>query len=196
MSSIQSVPELYAHAIAIEREAAARYTELAQQMADRDGKAAAEVFAMLARIEAEHLETLERRTDGIALPSIPAGQYQWLDAGAPEAAAHEWLFRVMTPRQALKIALEAEKRAVSFFEGVFLTAADPGIHALAHEMVLEEKEHVALVKYMLERTPDPVIDWASIYETEFQQVEGRHVQTHSDSDRRLGNRRKGGERRH
>jgi len=47
MKTIQSATELYAHAIAIEREAAARYGELAQHMGDRGNEALAEVFATL-----------------------------------------------------------------------------------------------------------------------------------------------------
>lgn len=164
MTSIQSAPELYAHAIAIEREAAERYAELAQHMADRGSDAVAEVFSMLARLEAEHLGALQRKTEGVALPQIATAQYQWLDAGAPETAAREWLFRLMTPGQALLIALEAEKRAQAFFERVFLTCDDPALRALAREMALEEAEHIAMVERLIERTPDPVVDWASIYE--------------------------------
>jgi rubrerythrin len=165
MKAIQSAPELYAHAIAIEREAAERYAELAQRMADRGDEAVAEVFSGLARAETEHLDALERRTDGVALPQIAPGRYQWLDAGAPETAAHEWLFRLMTPRQALLIALGAEQRAQAFFEGVLVGAEDPALRALAREMALEEGEHVRMVERLIERTADPVVDWASIYET-------------------------------
>ena len=165
MKAIRSAPELYAHAIAIEREAAERYAELAQRMADRGDDAVADVFSMLAREEAEHLDALERRTDGVALPPIEEGGYHWLDAAAPETAAHEWLFRLITPRQALLIALEAERRAEAFFEGAMLNAHDPALRALAREMALEETEHVRIVEQLIESTPDPVVDWASIYET-------------------------------
>ena len=162
MKPIGSAPELYAHAIAIEREAAARYSELAQQMADRGEDAVAEVFSALAREEAEHLEALERRTDGIALPRIPGGQYQWLDAAAPETAAREWLYRLITPRQALLVALEAERRAEAFFEGALLAAEDPALRALAREMAHEEREHIRIVERLIERTPEPAVDWAAI----------------------------------
>ena len=165
MRPIQSAPELYAHAIAIEREAAARYAELAQLMADRGQEAVADIFSYLARLEGEHLDTLERRTAGVALPRIAAGEYHWFDAGAPETAAHEWLFRLITPRQALLIALEAEKRAQVFFERVYLTSNDPALRGLAQEMALEESEHVAMVERLVERTPEPQVDWASIYQT-------------------------------
>jgi len=165
MKPVRDAAELYAHAIAMEREAAARYSELAQQMADRGEDAVAELFSALAREEAEHLEVLERRTEGVALPRIAAGEYQWLDAAAPETPAHEWLFRLITPRQALLIALDAERRAEAFFEGVLLAAEDPALRALAREMALEEGEHIRIVEQLIERTPDPVVDWASIYET-------------------------------
>ena len=165
MRTVQSAPELYAHAIAIEREAAERYEELAERMAERGNDAVAEVFSTLARFEAEHLDTLERRTAGLALPEVAPGEYRWLDKGAPETAAHEWLFRLITPRQALLIALEAEKRAQVFFERVYLTSNDPALRGLAQEMALEESEHVAMVERLVERTPEPQVDWASIYQT-------------------------------
>ncbi|HXM80578.1 MAG TPA: ferritin family protein [Burkholderiales bacterium] len=154
MRAIRSTQELYAHAIAIEREAAERYGELAGRMADEGRDELATVFDMLARMEAEHLEALERRTDDTALPAIAPAQYQWLDAGAPETAARELIFRLMTPRQALAIALEAERRAQAFFERVFSTADDPALRALAREMAAEEQEHVALIERLLERTPE------------------------------------------
>ncbi len=154
MRAIRSAPELYAHAIAIEREAAERYVELAGRMADEGRDELAAVFDMLARMEAEHLDALERRTEDVALPQIAPEQYQWLDAGAPETAAHELIFRLMTPRQALAIALQGEKRAQAFFERVFTTADDPALRALAREMAAEEQEHVALIERLLGRTPE------------------------------------------
>lgn len=89
MKIIRTPAELYAHAIAVEREAAARYAEFAERMEDTGRQDLARVFAMLAGLEAEHLEALERRAAGIALPEIRAGEYAWLDAGAPETQARE-----------------------------------------------------------------------------------------------------------
>jgi rubrerythrin len=164
MRSIRSAAELYAHAIAIEREAVERYSEFAMRMDDLGNAAVAEVFAMLARAEAEHLRTLERRTEGVELPQLRARDYQWLDAAAPETAARELIFRLMSPRNALAIALGAEQRAEAFFERVLLTAEDPALRSLAREMAADEAVHVSLIEQLLERTPDPLADWASVYE--------------------------------
>lgn len=164
MKAIGSPLELYAHAIAIEREATERYSELSQRMHDLGNEAVAAVFATLARMEAEHLRALERRTDGVALPELKDNDFRWLDAGAPETAARELVFRLMTPRNALAIALGAEKRAQAFFERVLLSTPDPALRALAREMAAEEAEHAALVERLLESVPDPFVDWESVYQ--------------------------------
>jgi rubrerythrin len=162
-SRIQSPAELYAHAIAIEREAAERYTEFAVRMTDEGRDDLARVFALLARLEAEHLEALQRRTEGLALPEIADGEHRWLDAGAPETAAREFLYRLMTPRYAIAIALRAERHAQAFFEHVFWTASDPALRALAREMAADERDHAALLAAMLDDTPEPALDQTVIF---------------------------------
>ena len=169
MKPVGSAAELYVHAIAIEREAAERYAEFAQRMDDLGNTAVAEVFATLARFETEHLQALERRTEGVELPQLDTHQYRWLDAAAPETAApetaaRELVFRLMSVRNALVIALGAEKRAQAFFEFALLTANDPALRSLAREMAAEESEHVMMIERLLERTPDSLIDWASVYQ--------------------------------
>src|SRR5678815_1531622 len=123
--TIRTPPELYAHAIAIEREAAERYAELAARMGDEGREDLARIFEMLADLESEHLQTLEARTRDVSLPPVDGSRYHWLEAGAAQTAARELVFRVMTPRMALQIALQAEHRAQAFFETVFLTCEDP-----------------------------------------------------------------------
>src|SRR5690242_16038906 len=156
MKAIQSAAELYAHAIAIEREAAQRYSELAERMDDEGREELARVFAELARMEAEHLDTLERRTEGLELPEVPQGDYRWLSHAAPETAPHDLVFRLMTPGTALAVALAAEHRAEAFFEHVCWSAPDPALRALAREMAAEERSHVALIGALMQATPAPL----------------------------------------
>jgi len=163
MSRIATIPELYAHAIALEREAAERYAELAERMRDESNEDLAALFAGMAALEAGHLAALQHRAAGIALPVLAACDYKWLGDAAPESAAHELVFRLMTPRNALLMALGAEQRAQAFFEHVLLVAHDPELRALAREMAAEEQEHVQLIERMLERTPDPVVRWEQFY---------------------------------
>ena len=163
MKSIQSAGELYAHAIAIEREAAETYAELAQHMDELGNDEVAMLFRRLAVFEAEHLKTLEARTAGVALPALKPGAYAWLDAGAPETVARGLVYRLLTPRAALDIALDAERRAQQFFAGVRATADDPALRALAQEMAAEEQEHIAMVERAMARTPDVRVDWGTVF---------------------------------
>ena len=110
-AGVRSVPELYAHALAIEREAAERYRELAERMADEGNAAVAALFGELAEMESRHEAQLATESEGMALPRLAPGEYAWLDRGAPESAAHDLVFRLMTPHDALEIALAGERRA-------------------------------------------------------------------------------------
>jgi rubrerythrin len=160
---IHSSAELYAHGIAFEREAAERYAEFAERMLDEGRDDLARLFGMLARAEMEHLETLQMRTAGTALPHIAEGRYSWLDAHAPETNARSLIFRLMTPRHALMIALQAERRAVAFFLHTSWTTSDPGVRALAREMAADEQEHIELLANMLGDLPADTLDTTLIF---------------------------------
>lgn len=160
---IRSSDELLAHAIAIEREAAARYGELGERMRDLGNDVVADLFQRLALLEKEHERTLEKRAHGRSLPALAPAQYAWLDAESPRVEAHALVLRALTPHAALQVALDAERRALAFFEAVRSQAADPALAELAGAMAAEEGEHVAWVQSALRRTPDPVIDWSTVF---------------------------------
>ncbi|MBI2754303.1 MAG: ferritin family protein [Betaproteobacteria bacterium] len=160
---IRSSEELLAHAIEIEREAAARYSELGERMRDLGNDVVAELFLRLADLEQKHEHELELRARGLDLPRIAPGEYAWLEDHAPETAAHSLVLNLLTPHSALKVALDAEKRALEFFETAREQSADPKFAALATELAAEEGVHIAWVQSAIRRTPDPVIDWAAIF---------------------------------
>jgi rubrerythrin len=157
------IAALYAHALALEREAATRYGEFSARLGDEGNDAVAGLFAQLARFEGEHAAALERECQGMALPEIAPQQYAWLDAAAPETAAHDLVFQLMTPHDALEIALAAELRAQAFFEQVLERAGDPRLRELAAGMVREEQAHAGSVREALARTPDPRVDWEQVF---------------------------------
>jgi rubrerythrin len=160
---IGSIAELYAHALAVEREAAARYAELAEFMADRDNAPVAELFSRLAQIEEEHADAIVARARDLDLPALEPFEHTWFDAGPPETVAHEFVFRLMSPHDALKVALEAERRARAYFEEVFAAAADPDLKTLAASMIQEEQQHIDWVERALAAAPDPNIDWDTLF---------------------------------
>jgi rubrerythrin len=146
--------ELYVQAIAIEREAAGRYRELADVMAAQGDHAVAALFRMLAEHEGRHLAALRRKARGIELPPLES-DYSW-----PETLPADAVEQPLTPRAALAMALAAEKRAHAFFENAGRVCADAQTRALAREMAAEEAEHSTLIERMMQRGPQQA-DWRS-----------------------------------
>jgi len=160
---VRTTEELFAHAIEMEREAAARYAELGERMRDLGNDVVAELFLRLADAERRHEKDLRAKAGGLLLPHLEPGQYAWLEERGPETAARDLVLNLLTPHAALQVALDAEKRALAFFVSVRKTAANVQLAMLAGEMAAEEGVHVEWVKSALRRTPDPVIDWAAIF---------------------------------
>lgn len=158
--TIAALPDFLAHAIAIEDEAAARYRDLADQMAVHNNRPVAALFEKLAQLEARHAQELHARAAGLALPSIAPWDYHWTDAESPEAAPFAGVHFLMTPHHALALALAAEERAEAFFRAVAANTPSAEVRAMAEELAEEEVEHVAAVRRLLEQTPPPADDWA------------------------------------
>ena len=142
--------QLYAHAIAIETEAAERYSDLGDAMAEQGQHSVAVLFFMLSSFEARHLRELTRRTAGRVLPKVKA-DYSWREGEAPETVNFDACVGQITPQRALLMALDAEKRAKAFFEHAARVTKDPTTRALAREMAEEEAEHMILVQRALQR---------------------------------------------
>lgn len=152
---IRTAADFFSHAIAIEREAVSRYVEFAQAMSDHGLDATARLFQRLARYEYQHLDSVLKKSAGMKLPELAPTEYAWVDSRSPEAGSHEFLFRLLAPYDALKIALEGERRARDFFERVLDSVDDPTVRKLAREYAREEQVHITWIERMLEQLPAP-----------------------------------------
>jgi rubrerythrin len=150
MQSIRTLEELYAHALAIEREAIDRYREFGAWFGEKGEEVLARLCAGLAQMEEEHHRELAAASRDLSLPAIPAGEYRWLEGRSPEAPPHELLRRVAGPRQLLEIALQAERAALAFFGWVEVSAPDEQVRAAAHSMVRDEELHVVCLRNAIE----------------------------------------------
>jgi rubrerythrin len=154
-----SATELLTRALTIEREAAERYAEFARFMSDHDRDELAALFTELARLEGDHARALEARLGAADLRVEAAAADRWIESGPPSPAAHEWLLRLMAPRDALAIALSAERRAQRFFAELAEQAGDDDVRRVATELAAEEAGHAATLERLLAAEPDPHVDW-------------------------------------
>jgi len=159
---ITTVEEFYAHALAIEREAAERYREFTAYFEDRGEDSLAGLCRNLANMEQGHFEDLAEACSQLELPPVAEGRYRWLEGDSPEAPAREMLYRIAQPRHLLEIALAAEWRAREFFVGITRTSPNHSVQELASVMAAEETEHVKWVRDALEYHVASGADWEAM----------------------------------
>ncbi len=161
-ADIESVPELLAHALRIEEDAEERYLSLAEQMETHHNNEIARLFRWFAGHEAEHAQEIRERMACMPLPDIKPWDYNWQGAESPEAVDYAEVRYTISVREALELALAAEKRAFDFFGRIAAVAKDPEMRRWAAEFAEEEAEHVRLVEKEIARlgpeAPAPVED--------------------------------------
>jgi rubrerythrin len=156
MTPIGNIAECYAHAMAIGREGAARYTEFAELMGERGEEATAALFERLAQFDSRHAETLAARASGLALPRVSTVEHSWVDDAPPESVSHE-LFQLLTPHHAISIALTNAQRTQALFADVMASNRDPEAQRLAAEISAGGTEQIRHLREALSRTPAPVL---------------------------------------
>jgi len=117
---VTSAEELLAIAHVLEKEAAARYRELAERMRLRGEERLAGLFAFLGRIEEKHADQVDRRSEAI-LGKVPdPAIVRWeLPENFDEEEARS---AMLTPYRALAIAVRNEERAFAFYSYVAASA--------------------------------------------------------------------------
>jgi rubrerythrin len=146
-----TLSELLLHALVIELEAMQRYRQLAKMMEQTGNTKVANIFAKMSEIEAKHAEIIEEHIKGRRLPMLTPSQYHWRGPEAPENTDSARLFHLMTPYQAMSLALDNEKRAYEFFADVVDDSTDERVREMAAEFAVEEEQHVAWVEEWLAR---------------------------------------------
>lgn len=155
----QEIADFYAHALAIEREAAARYKELAGQMATHNNPALAALFEEMSRLEARHLKELESRCADLPIPAYQPWQYRWHGTESPESVPYDEVHYLMTGRHALEGALAAERRACDYFRDIAANAADQDLRRLAADLAEEEEAHIRHFERALANQGPLAPDW-------------------------------------
>jgi rubrerythrin len=147
----QTLIDLYAHALAIEREAFKRFVELERFMRDCGLDHIAEEFEKIGREEQEQYEALALGTAERHLPQLTGWEYAWhyLGPDADKASAPQ------SAREAIKLAISTERRAQNFYLDVAEHAEEDAVCAFAAEMANDEQRHIQRLELLLAREPEP-----------------------------------------
>ena len=147
--AIRTIPELLAHALAMETEAAERYGELADQMEIHRKTAVATIFRRLENAEKKHLGELEEMCKKVQLPHYAPWDFKWTGAESPEAIDTGKVSYQLTVQGAVILALEHERQALDFYTGIADAAIDAEVRTMARQFAEEEREHVGWLETWL-----------------------------------------------
>ncbi len=154
-----SMAELLVHALVIELEAVQSYLDLAAQMHECGNDEVAKLFAKMAEYEQEHADKIREQAGDIELPELAPWEYRWPGFEPPENIDSAGIHYLMTPHQALKLALENEMGALTFFDDIANSNSDMRVRSLAEEFAEDERQHVAWMEDWLGEYPPPDADW-------------------------------------
>ncbi len=163
-TSIRSMDELLAVALAMEKEAAQRYAGLAERMRAAGRPELADVFDRLVREESRHIDTVEswsrqaihRLPDALPAETVPQGVFddESMALVSPE---------LLDAYHSFAIAVRNEERAFAFWSYVAAHGASPEIREAAERMAREELEHAKTLRrerrkaFFKARLPEPAV---------------------------------------
>ena len=147
--AINTLPELLAHALAMETEAAERYGELADQMESHRKAGVAAIFRRLEKAEKEHLGDLTEMCSKVELPHIAPWDFKWNHSESPEAIDFTKVHYQLSVREAILLAFEHERKAAEFYAGIALTTTDTEVQKLARQFAEEEQQHIGWLEAWL-----------------------------------------------
>ena len=146
---VRTMPDLLAHALAMESEACERYGQLADQMEICNNALVARLFRRLESIERAHVQEIEGICKNFTLPRLAPWEYAWQDRESPETIDIGSVSYQMSPRDAVSLAIDHERRAADFYLGVADSTDDAAVQRLARQFADEELEHVEWLRNWL-----------------------------------------------
>jgi hypothetical protein len=147
------LPELYAYAIVIERDAAEALEKLERFTRDAGADHLAEELEKIVREEREQHELITLGTAGRELPTMAGWEYDWHFMGD----AVEGPRSPRNTREALLQALGVERRTQAFYMDVAENSPDESVRAFSAEMAADEQRHIVRLETLLAREPDPAL---------------------------------------
>jgi bacterioferritin (cytochrome b1) len=147
------LPELYAYAIGIERDAANELEKLQHFVREAGHDHLAEELEKIVREEREQHELICLGTAGRQLPEMSGWEYTWHYMGAEIDKRSE----PRNAHEALAQALGVERRTQAFYIDVAENSLDESVRAFSAEMAADEQRHIVRLETLLAREPDPAL---------------------------------------
>ena len=143
---LKSLDEFLSFAVKVEEDAAIHFEMLAAAMEAAGNKDVAALFGQLGTYSRLHWQEAKAKSSNLGVElNLPASS-AWPDQETPERTALWAGDKSLARLDALRAALQGERRGFEFYYAVAGTTKDPAIREVAKEFVREETEHVETLK--------------------------------------------------
>jgi rubrerythrin len=149
VSPVVSLRDLLARALAMRREASARYRSLAIEPRVRAMPAVARVFSRLAVLEAEQAAHIERDLPDLDVGTILAERVAWVEPMRPAP-----LGKTTRLDDALETARYNERGMRAIFEHLAATSPNEAVRIRALQFALAETRHLAMIEEVVATARD------------------------------------------
>ena len=146
-AAVKSMDELLVIAYAMEQEAIAGYSELAERMRREDNLALAAVFERLVAEERTHLENVSHWSERVSgkLPEVST-PHRELDSLFDDEGAATVAPELLSAYRAFSMAVRNEERAFLFWTYVASRAPSDELRRAAEQMAREELGHISTLR--------------------------------------------------
>jgi len=146
-----TVEEFLGYAVKVEEDAAIHFERMSAAMARCGNEEVAQLFSQLGHFSRLHLAEARRRAGAVDASLELPPDYVWPDHATPERTSLYASDADISRLDALRAALEGEKRGYEFYYAVAGTSKLPEVAAMAKEFVKEEAEHVKILEAWIAR---------------------------------------------
>lgn len=141
-----SVEMFLGYAIKVEEDAAAHFDELGTAMEACGNAEVAKLFRQFAGYSRLHWQEAKTRAGTMDVSAHVPQEHMWPYLETPEQTDLWAGDAAMSKRDALKVALEGERKGFEFYHHIAQTADEADVRAMAKEFANEEAEHVAILE--------------------------------------------------
>lgn len=148
---INSIEEFYGYSVKVEEDAALHFEKISGDMEKLGNPEVARLFRQLGAFSRLHLAEARNRAGAFDYTRAIPPDYAWPDHETPERTALWAGNSKMTRLDALRAALQGEKRGYEFYVTVAAKSHLPEVVAAAKEFVKEEADHVRILEAWITR---------------------------------------------
>lgn len=150
---IRDKADFLANAEILVQESREQYGQLADSMELHNNLAVAEHFRELEDLEKQQLQWIEEQASGLTLPEIAPWDFNWHCHNDPNKSCLDEIDYLMSPAQALSVALHNEYHSEEFYRAIAEQVPDATVKNLANELAARQLKQIELLKQRLQALP-------------------------------------------